>query len=285
MREQGIALPEALIVTAIVGLIWAAAASVLSSVPAQAARWEEAAATRQRVRFIEARVGRIVAAAGPIDVDIDGRRVRVPSMWPRRLGATRPGTPAEVSTVAAAFLARRGAHRELTLIDTLPASGGEVSARSGSGCGSAPACGLREGDTLLAVSADGACGLYRIETLEARVRLRGLMQQGAAFFGPGSAIVPIDVDVISFDEAEQTVRQYDGYRSDNVMADTVRGMSIDWPAPAALGDGPFIGSGPLAYDVDQLSVRRVQMTIDLVDAASAGSPRRTVLAWGNWPWR
>ena len=274
---------EALIVTAIVGLIWAAAASVLSQIPAQAAKWEESSAMRQRARVIEGRVGRIVAAAGVIEADVDGRVVRVPGIWPRRLGATRPGAAGEVSGSAATFLTRNGPQRQLTLLDALAASGGDAAASPRAGCGSAPACGLREGDVVLVIAADGACGLYRVAAAGARIRVDGLMQQGSASFGAGAAVVPIDVEAVTFDADERALRRYDGYRSDNVMTGDVHDMSFDWP-PGVLGDGPFTGSGPLAYDVDQLSLRRVQLSVELFDTTGAPA-RRSVMNWNAGSWR
>lgn len=274
---------EALIVTAIVGLIWAAAASVLSQIPAQAAKWEESSALRQRARVIELRVGRIVASAGVIEADVDGRVVRVPAIWPRRLGATRPGAAGEVSARAATFFTRDGPQRQLTLLETLAASGGDVAALPRPGCGWATACGLREGDVVLVIAADGACGLYRVTAAGARIRVDGLMQQGSASFGDGAAVVPIDIEVITFDAEERALRRYDGYRSDNVMTGDVRDMSFDWPA-GVLADGPFAGSGPLAYDVDQLLLRRVQLSVDLFDA-TGGSARRSVMSWNAASWR
>jgi hypothetical protein len=95
-------------------------------------------------------------------------------------------------------------------------------------------------------------------------------------------MVPIRVDAITFDAGESAIRRYDGYRSDNVMADEVRAMAFEWPA-GVLGDGPFVGSGPLAYDVDQLLVREVRLAIDLVESTDRIA-RRTWLAWRAGPW-
>lgn len=286
MNERGSALAEALVVTAIVGIVWLAAAGVLGQVPSQAASWEEASAMRQRLRVIETRVGRITASAGSIGVEVDGREVRIPSVWPRRLGWSRPGGAAEVSDAAVTFVSRTDARRVLTLTSALAAGGGEAHVSSRAGCGSAPVCDLDEDDVLLAVAAGGACGLYRVESAGSTLRLAALMQQGAAHFDPGSALVPVRIDVISFDPDERAIRRYDGYRSDNIMADGVRAMSLDWAHwSAALADGPFIGTGPLAYDVDQLALRGVRMAIDLVEAPSADATRRITLGWGLRAWR
>lgn len=275
---------EALMATAIMGLIWAAAASVLSHVPAQAARWEESSAMRQRLRVIDARIGRIVAAAGAIEVDIDGHLVRVPGIWPRRLGVIRPGAQAEVSTNAATFVHRSGAQRQLSLLERLPGGGGDVDAAPRAGCGWAPACGLREGDLVLVIDADAACGLYRVEALGARIRLAGLMEQGRPSFGPGAAMVPVDLEVLTFDPAQRAIRRYDGYRSDNVLTGDVRALAFGWPADL-LGDGPFAGSGPLAHDADQLSLREVRVDVDLFETAAPATLRRSLMRWGAGSWR
>ena len=280
MNERGSALAEALIVTAIVGAVWAAAAGVLRQVPAQAAQWEDASAMRQRLRVIESRIGRLAAVARPIAFAVDGREVRIPSIWPRRLGNVRPGSAAEVSSASVTFLARTDAYRALTLTATLPAAGGAAAAIVQQGCGSAAACGLREGDVLLAVTNAGECGLYRVESVGAQLRVAPLMPSAAAQFEPGSVLVPVRVDVISFDGDEGAVRRYDGYRSDNVMTDGVRAMAVEWGGIAALlSDGPWVGTGPLAYDIDQLELHGVHVTVEL------DADRPISLAWGfpAWP--
>ena len=288
MNERGSALAEALVVTAIVGVVWAAAAGVLGQVPSQAARWEEASSMRQRLRVTESRIGRLASAAGPIAVDVDERDVRVPSIWPRRLGSVRAGGAAEVSAVSVTFLSRTDGHRGLTLTAPLAAGGGDAAVVAHQGCGSSIACGLREGDVLLAVTSAGVCGLYRVDAVGVGPRLTPLMQQAAGEFEAGSVLIPVRVDVISFDSDEQAVRRYDGYRSDNVMTDGVRAVSIDWGALAAsLADGPFIGTGPLAYDIDQLRLHGVRMTIELVEAPASqplDATRRITLAWGRPAW-
>lgn len=281
MDDRGSALLEALIVTALVGLIWAAAGSVLVQVPAQAAKWEDASAMRQRLRVIETRLARIVSSAGPIVVPVDGSLVRIPSIWPRRLGLTRPGGAGEVSATAVTFLSRVDGHRVLTLAGTLAATGGEVLVVPQPACGSEAACGLREADAVLVVASNGACGLYRVEAAGVRMRLSPLMQPAAPSFPAASAMVPIAIDVMSLDSDESAVRRYDGYRSDNVMIDGVRALAIEW-APA-LGDGPFVGSGPLAFDVDQLAIATVRLTIDLLDT-SASAAQRTSLSWRSRAW-
>lgn len=285
MDDRGSALAEALIVTTLVAFVWAAAAGVLVQLPAQAAKWEDASAMRQRLRVVETRIGRIAAAAGPIVVAVDGTVVRIPSIWPRRLGLTRPGGAAEVSAAAATFLSRVDGHRVLTLAGTLQGTGGEVSAVPEPSCGTQVWCGVGEGDVVLLIARDGACGLFRVEAAGTRPRLMPLLPSGAASFPPSSVMLPIAVDALSFDPDESAIRRYDGYRSDNVMTDGVRALSIDWMLPhGALRDGPFIGTGPMAYDTDQLALRNVSLTLELVESVT-GPSLRVALLWRlrTWP--
>jgi hypothetical protein len=270
---RGSAIVEALIATAIAGMVWAAAAGVIARMPAQAAAWEEAAAARQRARAIETRVARMAAGAGPIAVEVDGTPVRVPAVWPRRLGLFRPGAAGEVSTSALTLLLRVDGHRVVFLAGPLGAGTSSVAFTNGPGCGAAAACGLRAGDVLLAVRRDGACGLYRVGAVEVRLDLAAIMEPGAPVFEPGSVLVPIAIEVLWFDPVDGALRRYDGYRSDNVMADGLADVVIEhWPhAPAALAGGPLVGTGALAYDLDQLSVEGVSFR--LVPAAPArGAP-------------
>ena len=281
MAERGAALIEILIVTAISAVIWAMAIGVIAELPAGNAAWDEAAAARQAVRAIEARLARLTAAAVPIEVDVGGSVVRVPAVWPRRLGLLRPGAAGDVSREAVTIVSRADGHRAVSLASALPAGGGSVAFEARAGCGSAPACGLRAGDVVLAIDGAGVCAVFRVIAAGARLELEPLMP--GAGFGPGSAIVPVTIDVIAFDAAESALRRYDGYRSDNVVADGVAGLAIVHRAPG-LGDGPFVGEGPMAFDVDQLSIAAIE--IELTMAGSAGaSESRLQFAWrlGLWP--
>ncbi|HUF22970.1 MAG TPA: hypothetical protein VMN81_02490 [Vicinamibacterales bacterium] len=285
MGERGSALLEALIASALVAVIGAAVLGVLAELPAQAARWEEAAAARQRVRAIEVRLARIAAGARPIELQVDGARVRVPSIWPRRLGLFRPGAPGEVSPDAATFLSRVDGHRAVVLRSALGSGSSSVAFTTEPGCGTAAACGLRAGDLLLAVSREGACGLFRVSAAGERLDLAAIMEPAAAAFEPGSVLVPVVIDAMSFDPDEGALRRYDGYRSDSVMADGLqRGVFEPWPA-AALGDGPFIGAGPLAFDVDQLSLEGVGLRLAARPVARTPPAPGAWLRWraGRWP--
>ena len=285
MGERGAALLEALIASALVAVIGAAVLGVLAELPAQAARWEEAASARQRVRAIEVRLARMAAGAGPIELDVDGARVRVPSIWPRRLGLFRPGAPGEVSPDAATFLSRADGHRAVVLASALGSGSSSVAFTTEPGCGTAAACGLREGDLVLAVSREGACGLFRVGAAGERLDLAAVMEPGAPIFEPGSVLVPVVVDAMSFDPDEGALRRYDGYRSDNVMADGLRsGVFEPWPA-GALGDGPFVGSGPLAFDADQLSLEGVAVRLEALPVARTPPAPGARLLWrsSRWP--
>jgi hypothetical protein len=182
------------------------------------------------------------------------------------------------------FLSRADGHRLLTLSETLGAAGGEVAAVPDPACGSEAVCGLRESGIVLVVDANGACGLYRIEGIAARLLLAPLMTPAAPSFGPASVMVPVTIDVVSLDADERAVRRYDGYRSDNVLVEGISTLAVDWTA-AALGDGPFVGTGPLAYNAAQLAVREMRMTIELIESPAADTVQRVMLTWrsGGWP--
>lgn len=286
MRERGAALVEMLIVTAIAGLIWAVAVRVLADLPAQASAWEEAAASRQGLRVIEARLARLTAGVEVIALNVDGRDVRIPALWPRRLGFFRPGAPGDVSARDVTILSRVDGHRSLTLASALGAAGAGVEVSPRPGCGSAALCGFREGDFVLAAARDGECGLFRVTAADGRLDLAPLTQPGRDAFPPGSVLVPIVIDAIAFDEAEGALRRYDGYRSDNILVDGLRRVTVTAVAaqPVVLGDGPFIGSGTLAYDADQRSLIGIDMLIEPAGAARAGLPDVVALQWRVRAW-
>ena len=287
MSERGAALVEALIVIATAGVIWAAAVAVIADLPPLAAAWEDAAAARQRVRVLESRVARVAASAAPIETDVNGARVQVPAVWPRRLGLFRPGAAGEVAADAITIVSRVDAHRAVTLASALAAGGGSAAFTPRPGCGMAADCGLRPGDVLLAIAVDGACGLFRLTAASARLELAPIMQSGAPVFEPGSALLPVTITVLSFDAAEQAIRRYDGYRSDNVLVDGIASATFAmWPpASSLLADGPFVGAGPLAYDRDQLEIRAVSLRIALAGDRYRASAPGALLEWRLAPWR
>jgi len=287
MSERGAALVEALLAALIAGVIGAAAMRVIGDLPARAAQWEDASAVRQRLRTFEARLARLMGRASPIEIDVSGAIVRIPSIWPRRLGFWNPGAPAEVASADVTVLSRPDSHRALALTSALGGAGGEVFVAARPGCGSDPVCGVRAGDFLLAVAADGACGLFRVLTAGSRWELFPLMPSGAPAFAPGSALVPVAIDVLSFVAAERAVRRYDGYRSESVMVDELSDVRFTLAADGGvvLGDGPFAGSGALAYDVDQLRVRGVTARVTMEQANVPPVVSVELLEWTfpRWP--
>ena len=309
MSDRGFALADALVATALMAVICMAAADMLVALPSLAANWDEAADARQRLRVAEGRIASVAAGAGPILVEAGGRVARVPSVWPRRLGLWRSDAPAVVASSALTIIARADGHRLLMTAGVLGAAGGVVDVVSGDGCGTPPACGLAPGDLVLVVSRESACGLFRVLDADARLALDALMPGAAETFEPGAVVVPVGVTVLAFEPADGELRLYDGYRSDNVLIDGVAAFEVAlesgapplfdprerggpfvddagvWKGTGTLGDGPFIGAGSMAFDVDQLLLSRVSASIAL-----AGAPGRPSfggrLEWGvpPWPW-
>jgi prepilin-type N-terminal cleavage/methylation domain-containing protein len=274
MDDRGFTLVEALIVLAISAAIAMVALQAIAEVPPRAREWEEASAERQALRTLETRLARLAAGAAPIAVAVDDQTVSVPAIWPRRLGLVRPDAAGTVSGTAVTFLSRVDAHRVLILASALAAAGGSAAFSGTPGCGSSAACGVRAGDLLLAVDRTGAAGLFRVAAIAARLDLESLMGAGAASFPPGSALVPIAIDVISFDAAESAIRRYDGYRSDNVLIDGIGSAAIAIRAPARLDDGPFVGEGALSFDTDQLRISAVAIDV----------PKRARFEWRTRAW-
>jgi prepilin-type N-terminal cleavage/methylation domain-containing protein len=269
VSDRGFTLVEALLALGVMAIVLTSAMGVVVALPRQAARWEDAAEARQRLRVVDARASRLAANAAPIDVRVGAAMVRVPGVWPRRLGLTRAGAPGDVSPEAVTFLSRADGHRSLVLDETLAAGGGAVAARGQAGCGTAPACRVVEGDLLLAVSAASALGLYRVSDVGGQLpggavvlTLEALMTGPSS--GAGSVLVPVGVASLEFDGAAGEVRIYDGYRSDNIVADGLATVAFALESGALLGDGPWVGAGPLAFDADQLSVRTVRAEAGLV---------------------
>lgn len=275
MSERGFTLVEAIVSLGVMAIVMASAMGAVAALPRQAARWEDAADARQRLRVIDARGARLAARAGPIAVRVDTTEIRVPGLWPRRLGLIDAGSPGEVAPRTATFVAREDGHRALSLDEVLGAHGGRVAVRAGPGCGSVSACGVSPGDILMAVSASRDIGLFRVSAVGPEFVLDALMP--GASFAAGSALVPVTIASLTFAGGE--LRLYDGYRSDGVVVDGLAGHALMFePAGLALDDGPWVGTGPLAFDADQLRLRGV--AAEVVVAARGDVPaERARLVW------
>ncbi len=276
MSERGFSLIEAIVSLGVMAIVLASAMGVVAALPRQAARWEDAADARQRLRVIDARGARLAANAGPIGVRVDDDIVRVPSIWPRRLGLIGAGPPAEVSPGVVTFVSRADGHRMLVLDEPLGPSGGAVAARGSPGCGTAAACRVSPGDILMAVSAASDVGLFRVTAVSARLALDAVMP--GVGFAAGSVLVPVTLASLAFEAGE--LRLYDGYRSDSVVVDGLAGFALTFePGGLRLDDGPWMGTGPLAYDVDQLRVRGVAGEIALLEREGPAA-HRALVVWG-----
>lgn len=277
MSERGFTLVEAILSLGVMAIVLASAMEVVVVLPRQAARWEEAADARQRLRVIHARGARLAGSAGPIEVPVGGVDVRVPSIWPRRLGLIDAGVPGDVSSRAVTFVSRADGHRTLRLDEALGSGGGTVAVVSGEGCGTSTVCGVAAADMLMAVSAASDIGLFRVTATEnGRLTLVALMAGSA--FAAGSALLPVTMASLAFAEGE--IRLYDGYRTDGVLVDGVARFALGLePAGLRLDDGPWVGSGPLAFDADQLLVRGVSADVALEPGGEA-SAERALLFWG-----
>lgn len=276
MSERGFSLVEAIVSLGVMGIVLASAMGVVAALPRQASRWEDAADARQRLRVVDARGARLAVNAGPIGVRVGAATIHVPSLWPRRLGLIDAGAPGDVSQGVITFVSRADGHRALVLDEPLGPSGGAVAARGSPGCGTAPACGVSTGDILMAVSAASDVGLFRVSGVHARLGLEALMP--GVPFQAGSVLVPVALASMTFDAGE--LRLYDGYRSDGIVVDGLAGFAMTFePAALRLDDGPWTGTGPLAFDADQLLLRGAAGEVALV--ARDGLPaQRALLVWG-----
>lgn len=309
MNERGFGLVDAIVATAVMAVVALAASGMLVALPPAVARWDDNADARQRLRVLDARVAELTSRASPIVTRVDDVVVRVPSLWPRRLGFWSPDDPDVVSSTSLTIVSRVDAHRELTTLDPVGAAGGAVRMMPGAGCGTAPRCALAEGDVVLVIARDNACALFRIADARDPLVVAALMPADTPSFDAGAVAIPVSATVIAFERASSEVRVYDAYRSDNVLMDGVAsiefalvpegtvsfdpdeygGAFLDTDGArrdtGALGDGPFVGRGAMAFDVDQLRFGGVTVSLALTGTPGR-APYAAALEWRipPWPW-
>ena len=287
-REDGFTLVELLVATAMLLALMAVTGRVLLDVRTAIQVTSERADLQQRARVaLEALALRIRGAgAGADHGAVVGRLAQwVPVVWPgrpedRAAFATGLTTIEVLASVPAA-----------TLRFALPRGAAAMDLEYRAGC--AAPCGFFERMTVLLLDADGDFDLYVLTAIDggsASARRLGFGTDDG--YAGGSAVLPVDLRAIYFDDRSRELRAFDGDRSDLPIVNEVADLQIDYLGQAvgetletldsaALEDGPWRGTGAEPYDADLLRLRSVRVMLRL----QAGTPlyRGTHPSWFRHP--
>ena len=218
------------------------------------------------------------AAPGPLD------------RWIPVLLPGKPGDPAGFSAGITTFevLASIPA---ATLRFDLPRGAPSIDLEYRAGC--APPCGFFERSTVLLIDSEGDFDLFVLTAIDGgSANVRRLQVGTDDGYAAGSAVLPVDLRAIYFEEGNRELRSFDGDRSDLPLVNEVAdlrleylGRTLDGPLEtldsASFEDGPWRGSGAAPYDADLLRVCAVRVLLRL----QAGAPvyRGTDPQWFRHP--
>ena len=263
--ERGFSVVELLISSAILFTVCGAVLGLLHDGVAATPVLEETTDLHQRARVaIDAIVGelRLTAAGTPAGAlsrffaPIDPRRMSDP-----------PGS-ATGSAITLRYVPPRGAHARLA---QPLAPGGAVAILDPGGCpGNTVACGLVADRIAVVFDTTGAADFVQIDAIGPGVLTISEIHGPRAVTYPAGAEIAEAVEVTySFDAAARQLRRAEGGGS-FVVADNITALSFEYYADdltplalASFGDGPFAGSGAMAFDADLLRVRTVRATFRL----------------------
>ena len=286
--DRGFTLVELLVATALLLVLLGLTGRVLLDLRTAIDVTAERADLQQRARVaIDALASRLRGAGAGAD---HGTAPGPLDQWIPAVLPGRPGDPAGFAAGVTTFEVLASVHAAALRFD-LPRGAASVDLEYRAGC--APPCGFFERMTILIADADGDFDLYVLTAVDGRAaNVRRLEIGTDDGYAAGSAVWPVDVRAIYFEEQHRELRSFDGDRSDLPLVNEVADLRLEyWRRLAdgslaaidagSLDDGPWRGSGAAPYDADLLGLCGVRVMLRL----QAASPiyRGTHPQWFRYP--
>lgn len=144
------------------------------------------------------------------------------------------------------------------------------------------ACGFNAATTALVFDTTGSADLVSVDAIGPGALTISSVAAGRAAYPAGSEVVEARQVSFVFDPVARQLRRLEGGGS-FVLVDNITALSFQYfaadmsPLPLAIfADGPFVGSGSIAFDADLLRVRTVRATLRMetgVDRLRGSDPR------------
>ncbi len=296
--QQGYTIVELLVAAAVMLAVLAGVSGVLHAAILRVPWLEESTDLQQRTRAALEMLSGDIRAAGA-GAPSGSLAVYLPAVLPRTAAAAP--TVASADTLTVRYVPVDGAAARLAApllpADTL------VFLQPGAACVSnAVACGFRSGSTALVHDAAGQGDRVRVDALAPATLSTSFTSARLTAYSIGADVAELVEVTYTLDPASRILQRQAGGVSLPV-ADNVTALTFEYagtigrprePAPppgtanclyaddgtylhavvpsggpqvtipiAELSDGPFCGSGPLAYDVDLLRIRSVRIRLRL----------------------
>lgn len=303
-NEQGYTIVELLVAAAVMLTVLAGVSGVLHAAILRVPWLEESTDLQQRTRAALELLSADLRSAGAGDPS-GSLAGYLPGVLPRT--AIAPPTAASAAVLTVRYVPADGAAGRLGA-PLLPADA-LVVLQPGAVCvTNAVACGFRSGSTALVYDATGQGDRLTVDTIAPGTLGTSFTAARLASYPPGAGVAELLEVTYTLDPVSRVLQRQAGGVS-LPLADNVTALAFEYagtagrprePAPplgtanclygddgtylhaavpsggphvpiptAELADGPFCGSGPLAYDVDLLRIRTVRVRLRLDTGADA----------------
>lgn len=304
MNERGYTIVELLVAAAVMLAVIAGVSGVLHAAILRVPWLEESTDLQQRTRAALELLAADIRSAGAGDPS-GSLTARLPAVLPRTAAA--PPTAASTAALTVRYVPTGGAAARLGA--PLLAADTTVVLEGGGTCVSnAVACGFRSGATVLVFDATGHGDLLSVDGIAPGALSASFTSPRVSSYPIGTDLAELVEVTYTLDPASRILQRQAGGVSLPV-ADNVIALAFEYAgslrrprepapplgtanclyaddgtylhavvpsggpevpiAPAELADGPFCGTGPLAYDVDLLRIRSVRVRIRLDTGADA----------------
>lgn len=263
IRERGFSVVELLIASAVLLTVCGGVLALLHAALAAAPVLEETTDLHQRARVATDAIAaelRLTAAGTPA-----GPLSRYFAAVEPRRSSDPPGT-ATASAITLRYVPSNGAHGRLA---QPLAPGAPVAIVDTTGCPlNTVVCGFVAGTVAVVFDTSGAADFVNVDAIgPGALTISDTSGPRATSYAAGAELAEAVQITFFFDGPARQLRRAEGGVS-FVLADNVTGLSFEYwaddmvPAPlAAFTDGPFVGGGVTAFDVDLLRVRTIRATL------------------------
>lgn len=270
VSERGYSIVELLVSTAIMLTVIGSVCEIMSPAHATAFVQAEMQDMQQRARAVADRLTHDLwlAGAGPTSGSRRGPLIRYfAPVLPRVCCGAGADAPGSVSSnrLTIAFVPRDSP--EAVLSSAVAPDALRLDVAAGASCPtSVPACGFADGDVLLVFDDSGQYDVFKLDLGSGLPMLGPLTPAFDRRYPAGATVCRVVVRSYYRDIPSNQLFTADGDGAPQPVVDRIVALRFEYvdaagtPLDVLLADGPWRGSGSMAYDADLLRVRRMRVS-------------------------
>ena len=270
VSERGYSIVELLVSTAIMLAVLGSVCEIMSPAHATAFVQAEMQDMQQRARVVADRLTHDLwlAGAGLTSGSRRGPLIRYfAPVLPRVCCGAGADAPGAISSnrLTMAFVPRGSP--EAASSSAIGPGALHLDVAAGPSCPpSVPACGFADGDVLLVFDDSGQYDVFKLDLASGLPMLDPLTPAFDRQYAAGATICRVVVRSYYRDIASNQLFVAEGDGGPQPVVDRIVALRFEYvdasgtPFDVLLGDGPWRGSGSLAYDADLLRVRRIRVS-------------------------